>query len=396
MTSYIKFNNNTVDFLLNKMKIKIFLEIMNFIDTDDNINDFLILSILFNERIKKFIKHYYVCNYHVRINNDVNNINNIITYVYDNLFDNSNILSDYNFSALDNIASAKTIDDFINLIPENKKQIAETTRITKYDALNISEYLKIVENFEEDNLDKFEYILFILLYQYPELSINTNDVYTLYIQNYIDKSLKLHDYYIELFKSYLYGYKYLKFLIESSSEEDKIFLDKIKLDIKKLIKYIFLTNYIDINYTYAIYCINIYLYEINQINQINKDDINYKANKSRIIITLLARLLLQTNTFYLNNYTNYLNIKFSIQENKIPYISELLTNENIQDLIIKKCKINNDIIKYIIITYPYLTYDKNFLSHFNESNIKYIIKDENKITDKITDNDYINIILIII
>ena len=77
--------------------------------------------------------------------------------------------------------------------------------------------------------------------------------------------------------------------------------NNIKKKFKKIIQAIFLTNYIDINNIYTITCINIYLYHTKTNNSYNIYYLN----------ALIARLLLLTNTFYLNNYTNYLRISYN-------------------------------------------------------------------------------------
>jgi hypothetical protein len=103
--------------------------------------------------------------------------------------------------------------------------------------------------------------------------------------------------------------------------------------LKIILKSIFLTNYIDINNIYAITCINIYLFKMNIYNE-NKDKYKYNENdKINIILTLLARLTLLTNVFYLNNYTNYLGITFNkdaskdnISDNLIDIFKKIISN----------------------------------------------------------------------
>jgi hypothetical protein len=339
MISYIKFNNNSVNFLLNKMKIKLFLEVMNFIDTND-INNFALLFIFFNKDVKKFVKYHYIFN---NLPSDDMNIKNILFPNYESY------LIEYTINELEILDKLNSLDE-LKRLDTYDKVIKDKTK----DELNIiddilNSYVSTYNNFLTNNLDKFEYILFIIIYE----TIITKEKLDNILEKYIDKSLKLYNYYLNLLKSYKYGYDYFKL--------DKLTL-KIKSNIKKIIKYIFLTNYIDINNTYTIYCINIYLYEMKKLNK----------TKETIIITLLARLLLQTNTFYLNNYTNYLNIDFSIDDEDIDdksfienidtknkdtinelinkYINEKYKIENITDYDINEIfiKFNNIIISNII------------------------------------------------
>jgi hypothetical protein len=321
------------------MKIKLFLEVMNFIDTND-INNFALLFIFFNKDVKKFVKYHYIFN---NLPSDDMNIKNILFPNYESY------LIEYTINELEILDKLNSLDE-LKILDTYDKVIKDKTK----DELNIiddilNSYVSTYNNFLTNNLDKFEYILFIIIYE----TIITKEKLDNILEKYIDKSLKLYNYYLNLLKSYKYGYDYFKL--------DKLTL-KIKSNIKKIIKYIFLTNYIDINNTYTIYCINIYLYEMKKLNK----------TKETIIITLLARLLLQTNTFYLNNYTNYLNIDFSIDDEDIDdksfienidtknkdtinelinkYINEKYKIENITDYDINEIfiKFNNIIISNII------------------------------------------------
>jgi hypothetical protein len=100
--------------------------------------------------------------------------------------------------------------------------------------------------------------------------------------------------------------------------------NNIKKKFKKIIQAIFLTNYIDINNIYAITCINIYLYHTKTDKSYNIYHLN----------ALIARLLLLTNTFYLNNYTNYLRISYN-KKKDISFLDEYTFIINIKyDLLI--------------------------------------------------------------
>jgi hypothetical protein len=257
--SLIDLNNDTIEFLCNKMKIKIYLEIINFINKDNNYEYFKLLFINFIKEFK-IIKDFLYISTNIYINNsfelnldDDNELSSLITKI-----------EVYNLS----------IDD---------------DTIKK----NINYYKKY---------NNLEYIIFLIYHDYI---INTYQTDTNYyklpsiINKYILKDV--NNYYAN--DSLYYIYTYIKI-------NEKISKETYLLHMNKIIQCIFLTNYIDIKNTYAITCINIFLYKMYILNE-NKtlDENKKKEEKAKIILTLLSRLLLQTNTFYLNNYTNFLRIK---------------------------------------------------------------------------------------
>jgi hypothetical protein len=301
----ISLNNETVDFLCNKMKIDIYLEILKFIDDIKDNNNLYILFMFLDEKINEAIKNYYMYICLINYKKDLLDFRSMNTYStgvrFGIIIDN---IKDYNITEIENL---------INLIYENKNE---------YDKKIYDKYREFIENYIENN--KFDYILFIIIYEIIKLNLivdfannrpnfnknifNIKDI----IKKYFDNEL-LIDHYTYLSISYIYGYNYLITLF-NNNERDIYFLK-----IKDIIKYIFLTNYINIDNTYAMICINIYLYQLNELGS----SITIKE-KEKIIITLLSRLLLQTNTFYLNNYTNYLNID-NYTENPEPKIDNFIT-----------------------------------------------------------------------
>ena len=272
---------DTTEYLCNKMKIFIFFEIINFIKKDNNYEYFKLLFFSFNNNLNNVRNFYY--NYYNPSNNISNNYkiyNKNKTYNFsDNLFDE--IVEFSNNS--DNII---TMNDLLTMHIELKADIA---------------------NF------KLDYITFIILNNIYNIQNNIEkikNIITSYIPiGYIDLYLRIDTYRI-LFNNHnnIYNKKeYLKYMI-------------------KIIKCIFLTNYIDINNIYAMTCLNIYLFKMNIIikkieecskNEIEKLNIEkLNIEKVNIIITLLARLLLETNSFYLNNYADNLNINYTNEANE--------------------------------------------------------------------------------
>ena len=139
---------------------------------------------------------------------------------------------------------------------------------------------------------------------------------------------------------------------------DKNAINIILKNLRLILKSIFLTNYIDINNTYAMTCLNIYLYE------------TYNNKKSRFyaMVILIARLLLQTNTFYLNNYTTYLRMSYNDIIPKFTFddlkIKDIINNQELNKKL-NKCfltlfndfnnvKINSEILKESLISYGLL------------------------------------------
>ena len=291
----ISLNNESVDFLCNKMKIDIYLEILKFIDDIKDNNNLYILFMFLDDKINKAIKNYYmyICLSNYKIN--VFKYHSMFTLFTDNI-------KDYNITE---------IEELINLNYENENE---------YNKNIYDNYREFIENYIENN--KFDYILFIIIYEIIKLNFIVDFANNKANINYIKDKIKkyfdnevLIDHYTYLSISYIYGYNYLITLFDYNDNEKDIYF----LKIKDIIKYIFLTNYINIDNTYAMICINIYLYQLNELGS----SITIKE-KEKIIITLLSRLLLQTNTFYLNNYTNYLNIDNST-ENPEPKIDNFIT-----------------------------------------------------------------------
>jgi hypothetical protein len=342
--SLINLNTDTIDFLLNKMKIKIYLEILNFINTEDNYLYFTHLFIYFFKEFKDLHKIFYIDKI---INNKTPNYQELNKML--NLNRNS--------------STFKTLKTEINKINEI---IKNNDIITK----DIQPYL-------DNNLDKLDYNIFILLCDI----ISDKNEFT------IDKVIRIISKYVnikEFYQKYLYQkYLYQKFLY-NIREDDKYNQFKYHKDlihiymysynlitnnnlitkkeylrvIKIILKCIFLTNYIDINYSYAMTCINIYLYKMHELSVIN----NNNKNKALIILALLARLLLQTNTFYLNNYTNYL----QIQTSNIRYTNKNINIEKIKEIIEyqegvdTKYEIFISNIRYFLINYYNIyTFDNN-------------------------------------
>jgi hypothetical protein len=268
--TYIKFNNSKIEYLLNNMKIKILLEILNFI-TKDNIKDFYILFLFFNKDTK------------------------------------------------------------------DTKDAKDATKDTTKDYIK-KMYIEQYKDDYNDILSEFDYIIFIILFR---ISIdNISSVSDVIINRKIDEIVdsyinnnnsKLNTYYKNIVKIYIKYYE-MQYNLTKTTDEYK---NKIYLETIKIIKYLFLTTYIDINNTYALYCINIYLYYMKKFTNDNKDDTININNKKREILVLLARLLLQTNTFYLNNYTNYLQINYKNDD------KSLKNNESILKEITSKISFND-------------------------------------------------------
>ena len=281
--SLINLNNDTIEFLCNRMKIKIYLEIMNFINDNDNYTYFKILFINFIPIFKKLKEFYHI--YHKS---------------------SDEIKESIQFSFTSEITTYKDL-------------------ITKFEDLpnKIHNYSGLVSDAKVDiNL---EYIIFLIVYDYIT-TYNTSssvgyDLLSVYIYNKykmptgieIDKTLVSSDilkYYIDLSFYYIKVYNSIHELIPKKN---------YLLYMQKIIRCIFLSNYIDIKNTYAMTCINIFLYKMHELEKETINEMDKKDKKAKIILTLLARLLLQTNTFYLNNYTNYLHIKYY---NQLPNLSE--------------------------------------------------------------------------
>ena len=175
---------------------------------------------------------------------------------------------------------------------------------------------------------------------------------------------------------------------------DKNAINIILKNLRLILKSIFLTNYIDINNTYAMTCLNIYLYE------------TYNNKKSRFyaMVILIARLLLQTNTFYLNNYTTYLRMSYNDIIPKFTFddlkIKDIINNQELNKKL-NKCfltlfndfnnvKINSEILKESLKTIISSIYDIDI----NKCNTKI---DNISITlqENIILNNYISVLIII-
>ena len=284
--SLINLNNDTIEFLCNRMKIKIYLEIMNFINDNDNYTYFKILFINFIPIFKKLKEFYHI--YHKS---------------------SDEIKESIQFSFTSEITTYKDLITKFNTFEKDKLQI------------NITNYSGLVSDAKVDiNL---EYIIFLIVYDYIT-TYNTSssvgyDLLSVYIYNkykmptVIETTLKSSDilkYYIDLSFYYIKVYNSIHELIPKKN---------YLLYMQKIIRCIFLSNYIDIKNTYAMTCINIFLYKMHELEKETINEMDKKDKKAKIILTLLARLLLQTNTFYLNNYTNYLHIKYY---NQLPNFSE--------------------------------------------------------------------------
>ena len=353
--SLINLNTDTIEFLLNKMKIKIYLEILNFINTEDNYLYFTHLFIYFFKEFKDLHKIFYIFYIAEIINN---------TPLAYQEFNNEVVNLNRNSSTFKTL---KTL----------KKEINEINEI-----INKNDIIKIdIQSYLNDNLDKLDYNIFILLCDIisdkRKLTIdkvihiiskyvNIKELYQKFLYNKIreDDKYNQYKYHKDLIHVYMYTYN---LITNNNLITKKEYLRVIKI----ILKCIFLTNYIDINYSYAMTCINIYLYKMHELSVNN----NNNNNKALIILALLARLLLQTNTFYLNNYTNYL----QIQTSNIRY-----TNKNID---IEKIK---EIIEYQQTEDD----DENYDSFI--SNIQYVLKTYYNIdTHDIIENDMKQFIYII-
>jgi hypothetical protein len=306
---------DTTEYLCNKMKIFIFFEIINFIKKDNNYEYFKLLFFSFNNNLNNVRNFYY--NYYNPINNirnDYNIYNKNKTYIFsDNLFDD---IVEFKNNSDDNII---TMNELFELKPELQEDIT---------------------NF------KLDYITFIILnniYNIQKDIQKIKNIITSYIPNeYIDLYLRIDTYRILFYNhNNIYNKKeYLKYMI-------------------KIIKCIFLTNYIDINNIYAMTCLNIYLFKMNiiikKIKECPKNEIEklekLNIEKVNIIITLLARLLLETNSFYLNNYADNLNINYTNETNE--------ANEANKDNVLNFLDIFKSILTNIT-EIEYLDFKRNF------------------------------------
>ena len=299
--SLINLNNDTIEFLCNRMKIKIYLEIMNFINDNDNYTYFKILFINFIPIFKKLKEFYHI--YHKS---------------------SDEIKESIQFSISSFTSKITTYNDLItkfNTFEKDKLQI------------NITNYSGLVSDAKVDiNL---EYIIFLIVYdyittyntsssvEYDQLSVYIYNKYKMPTGIETNTTLKSSDilkYYIDLSFYYIKVYNSIHELIPKKN---------YLLYMQKIIRCIFLSNYIDIKNTYAMTCINIFLYKMHELEKETINEMDKKDKKAKIILTLLARLLLQTNTFYLNNYTNYLHIKYY---NQLPNLSEDSYSDSGSDL----------------------------------------------------------------
>ena len=261
---YDRINKKISESICYNMNIYIFLEIYDFINKDDNYDYFKILFFIF-----------------------INKINPLrdILYIYYKLKDandssDSNLIINLNKLIKDNVDFSEKIEEIKASIHdyENKQAI-------------------YTENYLDNNLINIDYIFFIILYEIKnkKKQLSTEDIIKKYYENTESDIYK---------KTYnIIDTYYITYNIICNDIYDK---EKYLLLMITIIKSIFLTNYIDIQNTYAITCINIYLYEINELEKETINEMDKKNKKAHIILKLLARLLLVTNTFYLNNYTNYL------------------------------------------------------------------------------------------
>jgi len=270
---------DTTEYLCNKMKIFIFFEIINFIKKDNNYEYFKLLFFSFN-----------------------NNLNNVRNFYYNYYNPSNNISNDYNIYNKNTtyIFSDNIFDDIVEF--KNKNNSDD-------DIITMNELFELKPVLQEDITNfKLDYITFIILnniYNIQNDIQQIKDIITSYIPiQYIDLYLRIDTYRILFYNhNNIYNKKeYLKYMI-------------------KIIKCIFLTNYIDINNIYAMTCLNIYLFKMNiiikKIKECPKNEIEkLNIEKVNIIITLLARLLLETNSFYLNNYADNLNINYTNETNE--------------------------------------------------------------------------------
>ena len=180
--SLINLNTDTIEFLLNKMKIKIYLEILNFINTEDNYLYFTHLFIYFFKEFKDLHKIFYIAKI----------INNTTTPAYQE-FNNEVVNLNRNSSTFKTL---KTL----------KKEINEINEI-----INKNDIIKIdIQSYLNDNLDKLDYNIFILLC----------DIISDKRKLTIDKVIHIISKYVnikELYQKILYQ----KFLYNKIREDDK-------------------------------------------------------------------------------------------------------------------------------------------------------------------------------
>jgi hypothetical protein len=255
--------------ICNNMKIYIFLEIYDFIIKDDNYEYFKILFFNFIKKIKPIKELLYINDEYYR--NSTTNIENL---------DNKILLD----KLLENIDK----NDYYKILIKELHEIISTNSSLSIDFNTYDKYKNIYYN---KKLGEFDYITFLIIYELlnqNDTTRNDNKIILKYYTNNINNLLNVY---------------YLLYLNFNKIYNKEQYLSHII----KILKCVFLTNYIDIKNIYAITCLNIYLYEIDELNTKDKKEKEiYNDKKAQIILKLLARLLLVTNTFYLNNYTNTL------------------------------------------------------------------------------------------
>jgi len=108
----------------------------------------------------------------------------------------------------------------------------------------------------------------------------------------------------KLYNTYTYNPGSLPFKLFN----DESIRNKIIEDIIDIVKYILLTNYLTLDYLYGQICINIYLHETREYNNVLTN--KYITNKIDSILHFIMRLFTNTLSYYLYNLKYY--ITFSV------------------------------------------------------------------------------------